>query len=50
MRFFVNGEQVHDLSRSFGKGVGWTLGLLFLGIVFVPVLAFGGDEFVGRPA
>ncbi len=41
---------VHDLSKSFGKGMGWTLGLLFLGIVFVPVLAFGSDQFVGRPA
>jgi len=41
---------VHDLSKSFGKGMGWTLGLLFLGIVFVPVLAFGSDPFVGRPA
>ncbi|HEX9243634.1 MAG TPA: DUF5684 domain-containing protein, partial [Anaeromyxobacter sp.] len=41
---------VHDLSKSFGKGAGWTLGLLFLGIVFVPVLAFGSDPFVGRPA
>jgi hypothetical protein len=41
---------IHDLSKSFGKGFGWTLGLLFLGIVFVPVLAFGGDQFVGREA
>jgi hypothetical protein len=41
---------VHDLSVSFGKGAGWTVGLIFLGIVFYPVLAFGSDRFVGRPA
>jgi hypothetical protein len=41
---------VNDLAASFGKGVGWTILLLFLGIVFVPVLAFGNDRYVGRPA
>ena len=41
---------VNDLAASFGKGVGWTLGLMFLGIVFFPLLAFGSDPFVGRPA
>ena len=41
---------VNDLAASFGKGVGWTLGLMFLGIIFVPLLAFGSDPFVGRPA
>jgi hypothetical protein len=28
------------LSKSFGKGVGFTLGLLFLGIIFYAILAF----------
>lgn len=28
------------LSKSFGQGVGFTLGLLFVGIVFYPLLAF----------
>jgi hypothetical protein len=38
---------VNDLSKSFGKGVGYTLGLLFLGIIFVPLLGFGSAEYVG---
>ncbi|MHB8402261.1 MAG: DUF5684 domain-containing protein, partial [Bacteroidia bacterium] len=29
----------HRLSLSFGKGAGFTVGLLFLGIVFIPILA-----------
>ena len=35
------------LSKSFGKGVGFTLGLLFLSIIFYPVLAFGGAKYEG---
>lgn len=40
---------VHDLSKSFGKGVGYTVGLIFLGIVFFPILAFGTAEYLGKP-
>lgn len=40
----------NDLAKSFGKGIGWTFGLLFLPFVFYPILGFGSDEFVGRPA
>ncbi|HSN92043.1 MAG TPA: DUF5684 domain-containing protein [Anaeromyxobacteraceae bacterium] len=40
----------HDLSRAFGKGVGYTLGLIFLGPVFPLVLGFGSDPYVGRRA
>ena len=39
----------NDLAKSFGKGVGWTLGLLFLPFIFCPILGFGSDPFVGRP-
>ena len=35
------------LSKSFGKGVGFTLGLLFLSIIFVPVLGLGGAKYQG---
>ncbi len=35
------------LSKSFGKGVGFTLGLLFLPIIFYPILAFGSAEYQG---
>lgn len=37
----------HQLSVSFGKGAGFTLGLIFLGILFYPILAFGGAKYVG---
>jgi hypothetical protein len=35
------------LAEKFGKGVGFGFGLLFFGVVFVPVLAFGGAEYMG---
>jgi hypothetical protein len=38
---------LNDLSKSFGHGVGYTLGLAFLGIIFFPILAFGGSQYVG---
>ncbi|MCD4791654.1 MAG: DUF5684 domain-containing protein [Bacteroidales bacterium] len=38
------------LSKSFGKDVGFTLGLLFLGIIFFPVLGFGSAEYKGPAA
>lgn len=41
---------VHDLSKSFGKGVGFTIGLLLLGIVFYPVLGFGDATYRRLPA
>jgi hypothetical protein len=37
----------HQLSLSFGQGVGFTIGLLFLGIVFLPLLAFGDYAYQG---
>ncbi|MDR2928348.1 MAG: DUF5684 domain-containing protein [Cytophagaceae bacterium] len=38
---------VHRLSKSFGRGVGFTLGLLFLPFIFFPLLAFGDFLFKG---
>ena len=38
---------VNLLSKSFGQGVGFTLGLLFLGFIFYPILAFGNYEYKG---
>jgi hypothetical protein len=40
----------NDLSKSFGKDVAWTLGLLFLPFVFMPMLAFGKAKYVGPAA
>lgn len=38
---------IHLLSKSFGHGVGFTLGLLFLSIIFYPILGYGGSKYVG---
>jgi hypothetical protein len=35
------------VSKSFGKDEGFTVGLLLLGFVFWPVLAFGRSRYVG---
>jgi uncharacterized protein DUF5684 len=41
---------INDLSKSFGHGLGYTLGLLFLSIIFIPVLGYGGSRYVGPTA
>lgn len=38
------------LAKSFDKGVGYTLGLLFLPFIFYPLLGFGKDTYVGSSA
>lgn len=38
---------LNDLSKSFGHGVGFTLGLLFLSIIFIYILAFGSSTYRG---
>lgn len=40
----------NDLAKSFGKGVGWTIGLLLLPFVFVPALGFGSAQYLGPSA
>lgn len=37
------------MAKSFGKDVGFTLGLIFLPLIFYPILAFGDSEYVGHP-
>lgn len=37
----------HYLSKSFGKDVGFTLGLIFLSFIFYPILAFGDAKYIG---
>ena len=37
----------NKLSKSFGYGAGFTIGLIFLGIIFFPILAFGSSKYVG---
>ena len=36
-----------DLAKSFGNGVGFGLGLAFLGIIFFPILGFGSSQYQG---
>lgn len=38
---------VNMISKSFGKDEGFTLGLLFLGFIFWPVLGFGNARYLG---
>ncbi len=38
------------LSKSFGQREGFTIGLLLLGVVFYPVLAFGNYKYLGPSA
>lgn len=35
------------ISRNFGQGVGFALGLIFLSIIFIPLLGFGNYQYRG---
>lgn len=39
-----------DLTRSFGKDVGFFFGLLFLSAIFYPILGFGSARYLGPAA
>lgn len=39
-----------DIAKKFGKGVGFGLGLAFLGFIFYPLLGFGDARYQGRAA
>ncbi len=41
---------INLLSKSFGKDVGYTLGMLFLGFIFIPMLGFGDAQYQGPAA
>ena len=38
---------MHALSKSFGQDGGFTVGLVLLGVVFIPILGFGSYEYIG---
>lgn len=40
----------NDLSKSFGHGVGFTLGLIFLSWIFLAILAWGSSQYRGPAA
>jgi len=39
---------VFDLTKVFGKESGFAIGLLFLAPIFIPIMALGDVEYVGR--
>jgi hypothetical protein len=41
---------LNDLSASFGHGIGFTLGLIFLAPIFFLILAFGSSQYRGPAA
>lgn len=45
VNFIITIIVINELSKRFGKGVGYTLGLLFLGIIFLPMLALGSAKY-----
>jgi uncharacterized protein DUF5684 len=34
-----------DVAKNFGKGIGFALGLIFLGFIFYPILGFGDAQY-----
>jgi len=39
-----------DFARVFGKSVAFALGLIFLSAIFIPILAFSDDKYLGPNA
>ena len=40
--------QLHMLSKAFGHGVGFTIGLFILSPIFILILAFGKSQYIGN--
>lgn len=47
VNIYVAIKSTHLLSKSFGKDVAFTLGLLFLPFLFFPILAFSRAKYMG---
>lgn len=39
-----------DMAKSFGKGVGFAVGMIILTFIFIPILGFGSAEYEGPSA
>lgn len=39
---------MYKLAQAFNKGFGFTLGLIFLPVIFYPMLGFGNAEYYGQ--
>jgi hypothetical protein len=40
----------HGVSKAFGHGAGFTAGLVLLGFIFIPILAWGDSQYLGPNA
>ncbi|MFW6448722.1 MAG: DUF5684 domain-containing protein [Halobacteriota archaeon] len=49
LNFIVGLLVTYELAKAFDKGVGFTLGLIFLGVIFWPLLGFGAAQYQGPP-
>ncbi len=38
---------LNGISKNFGKGSGFTVGLFFLRFIFIPILGFGDAKYIG---
>jgi len=50
VNIFIGLMVINDLSKSFGKGTGFTLGLIFLSPIFWCILGFGPAQYIGPGA
>lgn len=39
-----------DLAKAFGKGIGFAIGIILLGFIFIPILGFGDAQYQGPVA
>ena len=46
VNFIMSIVVANEISKRFGKGIGYTLGLLFLGFIFMPMLALGSAKYI----
>jgi hypothetical protein len=47
VNFIVGIIVLIDLATAFGKGGGFAVGLILLGIIFIPILGFGSAQYRG---
>ncbi len=47
VNFVISIIVILDFAKAFGKGTGFGIGMLFFGIIFYPILAFGDAQYVG---
>lgn len=45
----IAAKMMIDIAKSFGKGVGFGIGLWILGFIFFPLLGFGDAQYRGPP-